>query len=90
MAQISAYRRPVLDPYSELIIDGLDLPSGIKNSFLAKLRNSRARRSAGNLAAARTTLRALANEIHANPGRRLSEEQVETLVLYFEAAIAGM
>ncbi len=80
MAQISHYNRPVLSPYMELIIRGLDLPPGQKIALQAKLHKSRALFDAGKHTAAKNLLNAFINQVQANPGGRLNQEQLDGLV----------
>lgn len=90
IAQVSEYNNPTWYPSLELIVNGLDMPAGNKNSLLAKLRNSRARLQAGNGAAAHSILNAFIQEIKANPGGRLTAAQMDALVSIAETAIAGI
>jgi hypothetical protein len=90
IAQVSEYNNPTWYPSLELIVNGLDMPAGDKNSLLAKLRNSRARLQAGNGTAARNILNAFIQEIKANAGGRLTAAQMDALVSIAETAIAGI
>jgi hypothetical protein len=90
MAQISAYNNPNWYPSLELIVTGLDVPGGVRNALLGKLRNSQARLAAGDRAAARNLLHAFIQQVRANPGRRLTADQVDALVAIAETAIAGI
>jgi hypothetical protein len=80
IAQISQFNRPVLSPYMELIIRGLDLPPGNKQALLTKLQKSREHLEAGNSRAARNMLSAFIQQINANPGGRLNQDQIDGLV----------
>jgi hypothetical protein len=90
MAQISAYNNPNWYPSLELIVTGLDLPGGVRNALMSKLRNSQARLEAGDRAAARNLLRVFIQQIRANPGGRLTADQVDSLVAIAKTAIAGI
>jgi hypothetical protein len=90
VAEISAYNRPNWYPSLELIVTGLDLPGGVRNALLGKLRNSQARLAAGDGAAARNLLHAFIQQVHANPGGRLTADQVDSLVAIAQTAIAGI
>jgi hypothetical protein len=69
---------------------GLDLPGGVRNALLGKLRNSQARLAAGDRAAARNLLNAFIKQVSANPGGRLTTDQVVSLVASAETTIAGI
>ena len=90
MAELSQFRRPVLDPYFEMIVGDLAIPHGHKASLLAKLRNARRLAQAGNRTAARNLFEVFIRQVAANPDGRLSPEQVEGLVGMAEAAIGEL
>jgi hypothetical protein len=90
MAQISAYDNPNWYPSLELIVNGLDLPDADRNALLDILRASQALLEAGDRAAARNLLKAFIQLIRANPGGRLTEGQMDSLVAIAETAIAGI
>lgn len=90
IAQIAEYKNPNWYPSLEWIVRGLDMPTGSKNGLLAKLQNSRARLQAGNHTAARNILDAFVHEIKANPGGRLTPDQMDVLISIAETAIAGI
>src|SRR5579862_572534 len=80
IASISQFDRPVLSPYLELIVRGLVLPPGNKQTLLTRLQQSREHLAAGHPVAARDMLSAFINQIEANPGRRLNQDQIDGLV----------
>ncbi len=87
IAQISQFNRPLLSPYMEMIIRGLDLPPGQKTALQTKLQKSRALFAAGKHTAARNLLNAFINQINANPGNRFNHEQLDGLVSMAELRI---
>jgi hypothetical protein len=88
MAELSHYRRPVLDPYFEMIIGDLDIPN--KVGLIAQIRIARLLAQAGNRSAASSILESFIRQVGANPGGRLSPEQVEGLVGMAQAAIGAL
>ena len=54
------------------------------------LRTSQARLSAGQPGAARGLLQAFIGQISANPGGRLTQEQIDSLISIAETAIASI
>lgn len=90
IAALAHYENPNWFPSLELLVNGLRVSPGNKNSMLAKLRNSQAHINAGNLKAARNQLNAFINEVTANAGERLTQDEVDSLVAMAETAIAGL
>jgi hypothetical protein len=90
IAQISAYNNPNGYSSLEVIVSGLDLPAGVRNALLDVLRASQALLEAGDRAAARNLLKTFIRLIRANPGGRLTEGQVDSLVALAQTAIAGI
>ncbi len=90
IAQLSEYNNPTWYPSLELIVNGVDVPVGEKDSLLAKLRNSRMLLENGNRAAARLILRAFIQEVRANPGGGLTLDQMGALISIAKTAIAGI
>jgi len=90
MAQISEYNNPNWFPSLELIVKGLNVPPGQRIALFAKLQTSQARLRHGDCQAARNILNSFINQVEANPGDRLTVDQIDSLVAIAQTAIASI
>ncbi|UCH89332.1 MAG: right-handed parallel beta-helix repeat-containing protein [Thermoplasmata archaeon] len=69
------------------VVEDLELPAGIENSLISKLNNALKSLEKGNIQAAMNQLEAFINEVEAQKGKKISEEDAELLI---EAAMLIM
>ncbi len=72
------------------LIDQLDLPKGTENSLLAKLESALKCADRGNLACTCNSLRAFINEVSAQAGKALTQEEAQLLIAAAEGLRATL
>jgi ferritin len=70
------------------VIESLGLLQGIENSLLTKINNAADSSSHENDGAAINLLQAFINEVEAQKGKRISEEDADLLIAYANHVIA--
>ena len=65
-----------------LVIEDLNLPAGTENSLASKIENAQASIEDGNTNAGVNKLEAFINQVEAQRGKKISEEEAEMLIKY--------
>ena len=80
---------PSIEKLGEAVV-GLGLPNGQENSLTAKVNAAQKLAERGNPCAAANLLEAFINQVEANPGGRISEEDAGELIALAESLIADL
>ncbi|MFH1724194.1 MAG: hypothetical protein ABII00_06175 [Elusimicrobiota bacterium] len=71
-------------------IESLDLHGGTESSLASKAENAAAAAERGSTKAAANSLEAFINQVDAQRGKKLSEEEADLLIAFAQNAIAGL
>ncbi|MFH1726646.1 MAG: thrombospondin type 3 repeat-containing protein [Elusimicrobiota bacterium] len=71
-------------------IESLDLHSGTESSLTSKAENAAAAAERGNTKAAANALEAFINQVEAQRGKKISDEDADMLIAFAQNAIAGL
>ena len=69
------------------LIGSITLPQGVKNSLLSTVNNAKKSLDKGNTNAAVNQMKALINNVNAQRGKKISEEDAQKLIDFAERAI---